>query len=305
MRFNSPHRKYLLGILLVLLATVGWSLAGIFVRLLPGLNGWQINCWRGLSLSLFLLIYLIAAYGRDWQRRFQVVPAVAMFAGAGFFALGSTLYVTSLTLTSTANVSCIGAMAPLFVAAAGRVFLGERPHAVTWMAALLALFGVTLIFQDGLDRGNWLGSVVAIAVAICFAGQTVTLRRYRNLDMMPAICLGGLVAFLAAGLFGGGFAVPPSHIAVLALMGLVQLAIPLILFARAARYVQAATLSLIALLDAVLNPFWSWLGVGEIPAVSAFIGGSIILGAVALSIIAGARFNFQSQPSMKPLPPAD
>jgi drug/metabolite transporter, DME family len=298
-------RKYLLGVFLVLLATVGWSLAGIFVRLLPGLNGWQINCWRGLSLSLFLLLYLTAAYGRDWRWRFQMVPAVAMIAGAGFFALGSTLYVTSLTLTSTANVSCIGAMAPLFVAAASRLFLGERPHAVTWIAALLALLGVTLIFQDGLSRGNWPGSVVAIAVAVCFAGQTVTLRRYRNLDMMPAICLGGMVAFLAAGLFGGGFTVPFSHIAVLALMGLVQLAIPLILFARAARYVQAATLSLIALLDAVLNPFWSWLGVGEIPTVSAFIGGSIILAAVALSIIAGKRFNFQSQPSLKPSPPAD
>jgi len=298
-------RKYLLGVFLVLLATVGWSLAGLFVRLLPGLNGWQINCWRGLSLSVFLFLYLIAAYGRNWQWRFRVVPTVAMIAGAGFFALGSTLYVTSLTLTSTANVACIGAMAPLFVAAASRLFLAERPHAVTWIAAFLALFGVILIFQDGLDRGNWLGSVVAIAVAVCFAGQTVTLRRWRNLDMMPAICIGGLVAFLAAGLFGGGFAVPLSHIAVLALMGLVQLAIPLILFARGARHVQAATLSLIALLDAVLNPFWSWLGVGEIPTFGALIGGSIILAAVALSVIAGKHFNFQSQPSMKPSPPAD
>jgi drug/metabolite transporter, DME family len=301
---SASHSRYLLGIVLVMLATVGWSLAGIFVRFLPELSGWQINCWRGLSLSISLLIYLAAAYGRDWQRRFRAVPTMAMLAGSGFFALGSTLYVTSLTLTSTANVSCIGAMSPLFVAAMSGLFLGERPHAVIWIAAISALFGVVLIVGDGFERGNWLGSVVAIAVALCFAGQTVTLRRYRSVDMMPAICMGGLMVF-AAGLFGGGFSVPLSDIGLLAIMGPVQLAIPLILFARSAQYVQATTLSLIALLDAVFNPFWSWLGVGEIPTAGAFIGGSIILGAVALSIIAGKRFGIQSEPSLKPSPPAD
>jgi len=302
---SASHRKYLLGIVLVVLATVGWSLAGIFVRFLPELSGWQINSWRGLSLSIFLLIYLIVAYGRDWQRRFRAVPTTAMLAGSGFFAVGSTLYVTSLTLTSTANVSCIGAMSPLFVAAMSGLFLGERPHAMIWIAAFSALFGVVLIVGDGFERGNWLGSVVAIAVAMCFAGQTVILRRYRNLDMMPAICVGGLLVFAVAGMFGDGFSVSLSDIGLLGIMGPVQLAIPLILFARGARYVQAATLSLIALLDAVLNPFWSWLGVGETPTAGAFIGGSIILGAVALSIIAGRRFGFQNEPSLKPSPPAD
>jgi DME family drug/metabolite transporter len=294
MASTPVHRKYLLGILLVLLATIGWSLAGVFVRFLPGLTGWQINCWRGLSLCVFLLFYLVAAYGRDWPRRFCVVPTMAMAAGAGFFALGSTLYVTSLTLTSTANVACIGAMSPLFVAAMSRLLFGERPPATTWIAALLALLGVSLIFWSGFETGTWAGTLVAIAVAGCFAGQTVTLRRYRNVDMMPAICLGGFAAFVVAGLAGDGFSVPLSAIVLLAVMGPVQLAIPLILFARSARYVQATTLSLIALLDAVLNPFWAWLGVGETPTPGTFTGGSIILGAVALSILAGARFGVET-----------
>ena len=287
-------RKYLLGILLVLLATIGWSLAGMFVRFVPSLDGWQINCWRGLATSIFLLLYLLVLYGRDWQLRFRSLPTAALLAGSGFFAVGSTLYVTSLTLTSTANVSCIGAMSPLFVAAMSGLVLRERPRLATWLAALLALFGVTLIFHDGLERGNWPGSAVAILVALCFAGQTVTLRRYRNFDMIPAICLGGFLAFLVAGLLGGGLAVPLSEIAILSIMGLVQLAIPLILFAKSARYVQAVTLSLIALLDAVLNPFWAWLGAGEIPTLYAVLGGAIILGAVALSIIAGQRSAFTS-----------
>jgi DME family drug/metabolite transporter len=290
---RTSRYDYLIGLLLVLLATVGWSLAGLFVRLVPELNGWQINSWRGLFLALFLFAYIITVYGRGWIDRFRAIPMPAMIACAGFFAAGSTLYVTSLTLTSTANVSCIGALAPLFVAAAGSVFLGERTGTATWIAAVVALLGAAIIFHDGLMSGTWLGSLVAILVALCFAGQTLVLRRYHRFDMMPSICLGGLVAFLSAALFTGGLSASPAQIAVLALMGPVQLAIPLIFFAKGARHVQATTLSLIALLDVVLNPFWSWIGVGEAPPGSAVAGGAIIVGAVVMSILAGEKLSWR------------
>jgi drug/metabolite transporter (DMT)-like permease len=72
-------------------------------------------------------------------------------------------------------------------------------------------------------------------------------------------------------------------------MALLQLAIPLILFVRSAKHVPAVTLSLIALLDTVLNPLMSWIGVGEVPERAAFIGGGVIVIAVLLSIIGGRR----------------
>ncbi len=283
-----PTAGYSAAIALVVLATVGWSLAGVFVRVLPGLNGWQINCWRGLAMAIFLIAYLASVNGKRTFTTFRELPAVAMLAGAGFFALGSTLYVTSLTLTSTANVSSIGALAPVFVILLSGWATKEHPGKTAWLAALLALVGVTVIFGDGIQSGDWLGSLVAICVALCFAGQTLTLRRFRDYEMMPAICVGGLAVFGVAGL-AGGFDVGWREIAILAVMGPVQLAIPLILFAKAARRVPAATLSLIALLDTILNPLWSWVGVGEIPALASFIGGVAIVTAVTLSILAGRR----------------
>lgn len=283
---------YPAAIALVVLATTGWSLAGVFVRLLPGLNGWQINCWRGLSMAIFLLAYLVVANGKQTLTTFRSMPGIAMLAGAGFFALGSTLYVTSLTLTSTANVSAIGAIAPVFVIVLSAWVTKEHPGKAAWIAAFLAIAGVSIIFRDGLRSGDWLGSLVAIAVALCFAGQTLTLRRFRDLEMMPAILVGGLAVFVIAGI-AGGFEVPWREIGILAVMGPVQLAIPLILFARAARQVPAATLSLIALLDVVLNPIWSWIGVGEIPAVASFVGGVVIVTAVSLSVLAGRRMSAQ------------
>ena len=49
------------------------------------------------------------------------------------------------------------------------------------------------------------------------------------------------------------------------------------------------TLTLISMLDAVINPFWPWIFVGENPGRAAFIGGSIIVGAVLISVF-GRRF---------------
>src|SRR5215510_14552761 len=102
------------GVFYVLLAVVGWSLSGVFVRFLPDLSGWQINCWRGYWMSVALIVYLIALYGRDTHRRFLEIPFLGLVRAAGFFAFGSTIYVTSLTLTGTAVVSVIGALSPIF-----------------------------------------------------------------------------------------------------------------------------------------------------------------------------------------------
>jgi drug/metabolite transporter (DMT)-like permease len=289
---QAPTPGYATGILFVLGATLGWSLAGVFVRFLPGLDGWQINCWRGFWMSVFLLVYLVAVYGRQTASKFREVPIPALIAVAGFFTAGSTLYVTSLTLAGTATVSVIGALSPIFAGVLSPWITQERPSLASWAAAFLALAGVAVIAWEGFNAGNIAGILVSLLVPLSFAGQTVSLRRYRNFDMVPAICVGGFVTFLLAGAMGyvfgghtgGGFQVTLQQMLLLAIMGPLQLSIPLIWYAKGAKAVPAVTLTLVAMLDVVLNPLWSWLGVGEVPTNSAFIGGAIIVGAVVISI---------------------
>ncbi len=276
----------------MLAATLGWSLAGVFVRFLPGLDGWQINCWRGFWMSVFLLAYLVGVYGRETGARFREIPLGALVAVALFFTAGSTLYVTSLTLAGTATVSVIGALSPIFTGLLSPWITQEKPTLASWAAALMALCGVGVIAWDSISGGNLIGILVSLLVPMSFAGQTVMLRRYRSFDMVPAICVGGFATFVIAGAMGfvfgghagGGFQVELPQLLLLALMGPVQLSIPLIFYAKGAKAVPAVTLSLIVMLDAVLNPLWSWLGVGEVPTQSSFIGGIIIIGAVLISI---------------------
>ncbi len=291
---KSTEQSYSRGIAFVLLATLGWSLSGLFVRLMPGLDGWQLNCWRGFWMSVALLCYIVVVYGERTWVQFTSIPLVALCASAGFFAAGSTLYVTSLTLVGTATISVIGASSPIFTGILSPWVTGERPGIVAWVAALLAFIGVGIIARDGFEAGNLLGMIICMLVPITFAGQTLALRRYRNVDMTPAICVGGGLSFLAAGFLGflaghsgGGFDVSLRDMLLLALMGPLQLAIPLVFYIKGARSVSAITLSLIVMLDAVLNPLWPWLAVGEVPNKAAFLGGSVIIVAVLISIFGG------------------
>ena len=284
------------GIVLVLLATLGWSLSGVFVRLMPELDGWQINTWRGFWTGVLLLLYLFVTYGRETFNKFSAIPPAALWISAFCFAFGSTMYVASLALVSTAVVSVIGATAPLVAAMLSPWVTREKPGPEAWIAALIALVGIAVIARDGVLAGTGIGLVFTLFVPLTFAGQTLALRRYRDVDMVPSICLGGFVSFLLAGVLGffaghsfGGFEVPAHQIGTLALMAFLQLSLPLIFYTYGARSVPAVTLTLVSMLDALLNPLWTWLFVNEVPSNASLIGGGIVMLAVMLAIF-GARF---------------
>jgi drug/metabolite transporter, DME family len=300
----QAERGFGAGVFYVLLANLGWSLSGIFVRLMPALNFWQINCWRGYWTAVALLVYLLLAYGDQTGRKFKELPKPALILSALFFALGTTVYVLSLTKVSTASVSVIGATSPLFTGLLSPWITGEKPKFLAWIAAFLALLGMVLIVWGGLQGGHLMWQLFTLGVPLTFAMQTLLLRRYRNFDMMPAICIGGFLMFITCGFFSfftGGienaFTLNFKNMLMLLVMGPVQLAFPLIFYGMGARTVSAITLSLLAMMDAVINPFWPWLVVGEIPEHLAFIGGGIILFAVLLSIIGERWFGVKVQRS--------
>lgn len=282
-------RAYVKGVVVLVLATFFWSLSGVFVRSLPGLDGWQINAYRGCAAGVTLLLYLLIIYGRGTWQRFRAIELRALVATILFFTMGSTTYVLALTLAPTATVACLTATAPIFTAMLSPLVTGERPGPIVWVAAFLALLGAAVVVGSGIDTTAWVGSLVALGCAFCFAGQTVVLRRFRQVDMVPAICIGGFAVSAMIAPFVGDLAIGWRNAAVIGGMGVLQLALPLVLYAYGAKFVPAVTITLLALLDVVFNPLWSWIGVGERPAATAYFGASLIVLAVAVSVIAGRR----------------
>jgi len=279
-----------LGLWLVLGATFFWSLSGVFVRWLPSTDPWTFNAWRGLGMALSLLVWTVLHYGRGSVALFRRANPMAVLIAAGFFAIGSSAYILALNLASVAAVSCLGATSGLFAAVLARVWLGERTRLVFYLATLVALMGVAVIaFSEGNASVSGLaGSLVALVMALCFAGQTVALRRYSAQGMEPAMVVGGLSIFVTVSAFGTLAPIAPGTIALLFLMGTVQLAMPMVLYMRGARYVPVTQMVLITMLDAILNPLWVWMVFGEVPAAGVFWGGALILGAIGVTTLGGA-----------------
>ncbi len=244
-------------------------------------------------MAAALLCYLAIAYGKELPTRIRAIPPAAFLSSSLCFAVGTTAYVSALTHVSTATVSVIGATSPLVTGLLSPWLTREKPSVYIWLAAVLALVGAAIIGFNGLETGNGVGILISLCVPITFAVQTLLLRRNRSHDLMPAICVGGFLAFLGCGLAGffftgqSGFTIDIKSLGLLMLMGPLQLAIPLIFYGKGARHVSAATLSVLSMLDAVLNPLWPWWFVGEVPDRYTIVGGSIILGAVLLSIFGG------------------
>lgn len=275
------------GVLLAIGATIGWSLSGMFVRFVPAIDPWTFNAYRGASMSCALLLWMLLRYRGDTFSHFRQAEPLALVATAGFFGIGSSLYILAMQLASVAAVSCVAATSPLFAALLAWLWLGERTRLTVFVAIFVALAGVAIVAfgESGASISGLRGSLVAVLVAICFAGQSVTLRRYHSVEMAPSLIVGGFGIFTVVTLTVGLAPIALHDFLILATMGTVQLALPLVLYMRGARYVPAVQMVLISLADAFLNPFWVWLVHGEVPAAGVFWGGALILGAIAAATI--------------------
>jgi DME family drug/metabolite transporter len=279
----GPPDTRLLGLLLVAGATLFWSLSGVFVRWLPDVPSSTFNAWRGLGMALTLALWMVAHYRRGLPDLIRRTDPRAVAITGSCFAIGSTLYIVSMQLASIAAVSCVCATSGLFAALLARVWLGERVDWTFYAAMALALLGVVLIAtsEASASFSGLAGSLVAVLVAFTFALQSVSLRRYRAIGMEPAMFSGGLAVFVVIALGVGLVPLGGRQIALLMFMGAVQLALPMVLFMRGAKHLPAAQMVLVSMADAVLNPFWVWLVHREAPNPGVYLGGGLVLAAIA------------------------
>jgi len=283
---SAHHRR---GLLLMMGAGICWSTGGILVRNVSTPDSWEIVLWRSVFMVFFLFTVLAI-----WHRRrvFSKIAAVG-FQGAlcGLF-LASTFFffILSVTRNTVANTLVLMSTGPFFVALFGKLFLTERIPSRTWAAISVALLGIILMFSEGLDQGRSLGNFLALGVPTAFSLNIIILRRAKaHVDMVPSVMLAGIFSILIALPLAWPLTPALSDLAVLGIMGCLQLGTGCVLMTIATRHLSAGEVGLLALLETVLGPIWVWLGVGERPTDIALIGGLIVIGALLFNEWLGFR----------------
>jgi drug/metabolite transporter (DMT)-like permease len=266
----DPAHRQAVGLLL--LASLGWSLAGVLFKLVD----WPPLAAAG-GRGLIAALFLVAVRGRALHLRLNRLQLATALAYAGC----TILFAVANKLTTAANAILLQYTAPVWIALAGAWFLGERATRADWLTIAACFGGMALFLYEGLQLNSLAGILVALASGVFFAAMILLLRRQKDGSPLEAIILGNLLGFViglpamwSAGLPSAGSA------GALLLLGVVQLGIPYLLYSRAIPHVTALEAALLPVIEPILNPVWVMLVVGERPAPLSLLGGAIVLGAV-------------------------
>jgi drug/metabolite transporter (DMT)-like permease len=270
------------GAWLILGSAVAWSFGGTFGRLLgDGIDSWTIVFWRSVWASVFLFGFVLwrdGARGSVASLRAMGLPGLAV---ALLFASASTSFVMALQFTTVANILLVQASAPLIAALLAWAALGERVAGPTWAAIAAVLVGIVIMMSDALSGARSLaGDALALWLTLAFSATIVIVRRFSQVRMVPAVCLGTLIAAGFAATQAPSLAVRPEQTAVLFGFGALSLGLGLALFTMGARLVPSAVAALLSVAETMLGPLWVFLFFGEVPAARTLVGGGVILAAL-------------------------
>lgn len=277
--FGSPNS----GRLLIVLAAVLWSLAGVFIKSLA-LPPITIAFYRFLFAALFFLFFL-KAQDREFNRNvlFSVLTYIA--------ATGS--FVWANKLTTAANAVVLQYTAPIYVYALVHVLFREKIKRFDFFALCGGMIGILIIFFGSVGHPDMPGVAIALFSGLLFSLYIVNLRFLLGMSMVFIVFLnnlGGAILFFPLAI--NDIYLSLSQLIALMIMGIVQFGTPYFIFSKGLKTISLQEASLILLLEPVLNPLWVHLVIGEVPSGLTFIGGSVILISLAaryLSILSEYR----------------
>jgi drug/metabolite transporter (DMT)-like permease len=261
---------------LLLIVALLWSLGGVLIKSVD----WHPMGIAGTRSAIAAMILWA------WLRRPRFTWSLCQ-CGAALSYVGTVCFFVAATRwTTAANAIFLQYTAPIYVAIAAPLVLGERARSVDWLCVLAALGGIALFLKDDFTpTGGW-GITAALASGVSFATMVLLLRRDKEGTPLSSLLLGNLTAALIGAPFM--IAEPPPAGAWLPLvsLGVFQLGIPYLLYGIAMRGVTAMEATLIPMLEPVLNPLWVGLAIGEVPGPWSLAGAALVLAAVLVRAVA-------------------
>ncbi len=270
------HKK---GLIYISFTAFLWSTSGFFIKYLT-INAFQISFFR--SIIAAITIYIICLIRRQ-EIKFEF-NKVSNFA-AIFYAGILILFVLATKMTTAANAIFLQFTAPIYLVILEPVFFKTKFDSKSIITILICVGGMILFFFGRLELGNIYGNLLAICSGLCFAMFSLLLKykkiKNKSENTLNTIIMGNLFVSVIAFFFVfPEFEVDITQSLILLYMGAIQIGVSYIIFNEGIKYVSATESMIIATLEAIFNPIWVFIGIGETPSVYSIIGGLIIFGAI-------------------------
>jgi len=273
------------GPFLVFLGAFFLSFGGLIVKSFEGATLWQILFWRQLFFVVLVSIFLLLTYKK------KVFIALYESGLPGFFGgiilgCGFSAYVFAMYKTTVANANFIIQTQAIFLAIFGYLFLKEKITKLTLVSIIFAIIGIILMVGNSLSPGQLSGNLVAFIMPSSFAVLIIIVRKYPNVDMLPLQLFAGIVAMLIGYFVSTKISISINDIFLAFIAGFFQVGLGFVFITIGAKKTLSATVGILMMTEAVFGPFWAWIFLEEIPQFIELIGGSIIIIAVLIQILA-------------------
>ena len=269
------------GYILLLFGGFCLSWGGFIVKSFENSSVWQILFLRSLFFLLALSIFLLITYR---SKTLKVIKDSGYPAAIGGLVMSFSFisFVVAMSSTTVANVVFIISTQSMFLAIFGYFYLKEKVSLIGFISITLAMTGILIMVGDSISTGSLFGNLVALAIPINFSILVMIIRKNSNLDMIPAIFYSGIFSCIYGFFLSESFSFSNHDIFMGFLLGVPQLALGFICITIGSRSTASATIGLLMLTETLFGPIWVWLFLNEIPPLSVFIGGAVIIVAIII-----------------------
>ena len=269
------------GYILLLFGGFCLSWGGLIIRSFEQATVWQILFLRSFFFLIALIIFLLTIYKRNTIKIIKDSGFPGLIGGF-ILSFSFVAFVVAMSNTTVANVVFIISTQTMFLAIFGFFYLKEKVSLIGALSIFLAMSGIVIMVGDSITAGSLYGNLVALAIPINFAILVMIIRKNTNLDMVPAIFYSGIFSLIYGFFLTESFQFTKHDLLMGFLLGVPQLALSFICITIGSRTVNSATVGLLMLMETLCAPIWVWLFLSEIPPLSVFIGGAVIIIAIIL-----------------------
>ena len=269
------------GYILLLFGGFCLSWGGLIIRSFEQATVWQILFLRSFFFLIALIIFLFTIYKRNTIKIIKDSGFPGLIGGF-ILSFSFVAFVVAMSNTTVANVVFIISTQTMFLAIFGFFYLKEKVSLTGALSIFLAMSGIVIMVGDSISAGSLYGNLVALAIPINFAILVMIIRKNKNLDMVPAIFYSGIFSLIYGFFLTESFQFTKHDLLMGFLLGVPQLALSFICITIGSRSVNSATVGLLMLMETLCAPIWVWLFLSEIPPLSVFIGGTVIIIAIIL-----------------------